>query len=194
MTGFKSEWATVKDEHLFVGGFGKEWTSPSGELINDNPLWVKRVSADGRVSHWSWKKNFLALRKKVGIDFPGYMIHETCGWSDNHRKWFFLPRRLSQDKYDEKLDEHMGSNHMLIAEEDFSNVEDVLVGDVSPTHGFSSFKFLPDSGDNIIVALKSEEDDGNVSSYILAFDLTGKILLPETLIVKDYKFEGIEFI
>ncbi|XP_055329360.1 soluble calcium-activated nucleotidase 1-like [Paramacrobiotus metropolitanus] len=192
--GFKSEWATVKDQHLFVGGFGKEWTSPTGELINDNPLWIKRISTDGRVQHFSWKKNFLAIREKLNIQFPGYVIHETGGWSEKHRKWVFLPRRVSKDKYDEKLDEHMGANHMLVAEENFSAIDDILVGEVSPTHGFSSFKFLPDSGDNIIVALKSEEDDGNISSYIMAFDLTGKILLPETLIVKNIKFEGVEFI
>ncbi|OWA54858.1 Soluble calcium-activated nucleotidase 1 [Hypsibius exemplaris] len=192
--GFKSEWATVKDEHLFVGGFGKEWTSPAGVLINDNPMWVKRISTDGRVQHWSWKKNFLAIREKLDIKEPGYVIHETGGWSELHRKWFFLPRRVSKERYDDKLDEHMGANHMLIANEDFSALEDVLVGDVTPTHGFSSFKFLPDSGDDIIVALKSEEDDGNVSTYILAFDIKGKILLPETLILKDYKFEGVEFI
>lgn len=193
-SGFKSEWATVKDEHLFVGGFGKEWTSPTGELLNDNPLWIKRISRDGRVQHHSWKKHFLAIRDKLKIKFPGYVIHETAGWSEKLRKWVFLPRRVSNTKYDDKLDEHMGANHMLVAEEDFSTIEDVLVGEVSPTHGFSSFKFLPDSGDNIIVALKSEEDDGMISSYIMAFDVAGKIILPETIVVKDYKFEGIEFI
>lgn len=157
-------------------------------------MWVKRISTDGRVQHLSWRKNFIALREKLDIKSPGYMIHETGGWSEQHHKWFFLPRRMSREKYDDKLDEHMGTNHLLIATEDFSVLEDVLVGEVTPTHGFSSFKFLPDSGDDIIVALKSEEDDGNVSTYILAFDIRGKILLPETLIVKDYKFEGVEFI
>lgn len=184
----------MKGQHLFVGGFGKEWTSPTGELINDNPLWVKRITPDGRVQHFSWKKNFLAIREKLNIKFPGYVIHETGGWSEKKKKWFFLPRRISNEKYDDKLDEHMGANHMLVADEDFSHIEDVLVGDVNPTHGFSSFKFLPDSGDNIIVALKSEEDDGNISSYIMAFDTNGKLLLPETMIMKDYKFEGVEFI
>ena len=28
--GFKGEWMAVKDGHLYVGGLGKEWTSPSG--------------------------------------------------------------------------------------------------------------------------------------------------------------------
>ena len=25
--GMKCEWMTVKDEHLYVGGLGKEWTT-----------------------------------------------------------------------------------------------------------------------------------------------------------------------
>ena len=24
--GFKAEWCTVKDDHLYIGGMGKEWT------------------------------------------------------------------------------------------------------------------------------------------------------------------------
>lgn len=30
-SGFKCEWATVKDEHLYVGGLGKDWTTPEGD-------------------------------------------------------------------------------------------------------------------------------------------------------------------
>ena len=28
--GFKAEWMTVKDERLYIGGLGKEWTSQEG--------------------------------------------------------------------------------------------------------------------------------------------------------------------
>ena len=69
------------------------------------------------------------------------------------------------------------------------------IGEVSPTHGFSSFKFVPNTHDKLIVALKSEENQGKTSSYIMAFDIDGTILLPETKIDGgDYKYEGIEFI
>jgi len=40
-----------------------------------------------------------------------------------HKKWFFLPRRESKERYDETLDESRGTNLMLVADEDFSNVE-----------------------------------------------------------------------
>ena len=65
---------------------------------------------------------------------------------------------------------------------------------IDSTHGFSSFKFIPNTRDNLIVALKSQESNGNTGSYIMAFDVDGKILLPETKIEGSYKFEGIEFI
>lgn len=67
------------------------------------------------------------------------------------------------------------------------------IGETIPTHGFASFKFLPATDDSVIVALKSEEDKGRSATYIIAFHIDGKILLPETK-VAELKYEGIEFI
>ena len=61
------------------------------------------------------------------------------------------------------------------------------------SHALSSFKFIPGTNDEIIVALKSEEDQEKIASYILAFSIDGEILLEETRI-GDYKYEGIEFV
>ena len=46
----------------------------------------------------------------------------------------------------------------------------------------------------LVLALKSEENQGTTASYIMAFDIGGKILLPETRIDGNFKFEGVEFI
>lgn len=67
------------------------------------------------------------------------------------------------------------------------------VGDIIPTHGFSSFKFIPNTRDELIVALKSEEIDGKTSTYLMVFTIEGKILLPEVK-VGEHKYEGIEFL
>lgn len=67
------------------------------------------------------------------------------------------------------------------------------VGDKIPTHGFSSIKFIPNTKEKLIVALKSEEVEGKIGTFIMAFTIDGKVLLPETK-VGDYKFEGIEFV
>jgi soluble calcium-activated nucleotidase 1 len=76
----------------------------------------------------------------------------------------------------------------------FLNNQAKRIGDISPTHGFSSFKFVPNTHDRLILALKSEENQGKTASYIMAFDIDGTILLPETKIDGDFKFEGVEFI
>ena len=57
---------------------------------------------------------------------------------------------MSPDKYDDKKDEQMGSNILLVADELFKDIEIRYIGPKIPTHGFSSFKFLPYSNDNII--------------------------------------------
>lgn len=191
--GFKCEWATVKDRRLYVGGLGKEWTTTEGEVVNFNPQWVKAITPNGAVDHIDWHNNYNALRKVVHMELPGYIIHESAVWSDVHQKWFFLPRRASTDRYEETADERRATNLLFIADESFSDISVKTVGVLSPTHGFSSFKFVPNTEDNIIVALKSEEDGGKIASYILAFDINGNMLMEETKI-GDVKYEGLEFV
>lgn len=43
---------TVKDEELYVGGYGKEYTDKHGNWLNDNPLWIK-VNDDSKILHIS---------------------------------------------------------------------------------------------------------------------------------------------
>ena len=69
--GFKSEWATVKDQNLYVGGLGKAWTTPTGELVNYHPQYIKKVTPTGEVSHIDWHTRYEALAKAVDISFPG---------------------------------------------------------------------------------------------------------------------------
>ena len=71
LSGFKSEWATVKDHQLYVGGLGKAWTTPTGELVNLHPQYIKRVSQTGEVTHIDWHLRYESLARAVGISFPG---------------------------------------------------------------------------------------------------------------------------
>ncbi|GAB6020403.1 hypothetical protein CHUAL_003104 [Chamberlinius hualienensis] len=191
--GFKSEWATVKDGFLYVGGLGKEWTTAKGELVHYNPMWVKRISPSGEVEHLDWRTNYEMIKAKCEIKSPGYVIYEAVNWSALRQAWYFLPRRASNNRYDEVEDEAMGTNLLVSANEDFQSKTLVKVGEVVPTHGFSSFKFVPGTDDQLILALKSEENKGQVASYIMVFDTDGKIIFPETKI-GNYKFEGLEFV
>ncbi|XP_052124924.1 soluble calcium-activated nucleotidase 1 isoform X2 [Frankliniella occidentalis] len=146
--GFKSEWAAVKDNKLYVGGLGKEWTTSTGELVDFDPMWIKQIHPTGQVSHHDWKTNYEKLRRSVGIEFPGYMIHESAVWSNIHKKWFFLPRKMSKEIYHEDKDPYHGTNLLLTTDENFSNIDVVSVGEAIRTHGFSSFKFIPGTEDD----------------------------------------------
>lgn len=195
--GYKGEWATVKDQILYVGSMGKEWTSTTGEFMNDNPMYVKEVTTTGEVRSHNWSFNYKILREEsLQIIWPGYMIHESGVWSDVHKRWFFLPRRCTKEKYNETRDEYMGCNVLISADEHFGNVQTVHLDatNSAPTHGFSSFKFIPGTEDRFIVALKSEELNGKMSTFISVFGIDGKVILPQERIETDFKYEGIEFI
>jgi len=191
--GFKAEWSTMKEGQLWVGGLGKEWTNTQGDLENYDPMWVKIVGIEGQVQHRDWTHNYKAVRAAVGVTWPGYMIHEAVCWSPIRRRWVFLPRRVSKERYDDVSDERMGTNLLITADEHFSDIQTFRLGPLDPTHGFSSFKFLPGSKDNIIVALKSEEVEGKTATYLTVITMEGRVLLQETKI-GDRKFEGIEFV
>ncbi|XP_007246168.3 soluble calcium-activated nucleotidase 1b isoform X2 [Astyanax mexicanus] len=191
--GFKAEWMAVKDEHLYIGGLGKEWTTTTGEFVNHDPEWIKVIGFRGDVRHENWVPHYGALKNAVGINPPGYMIHESAVWSEHLQRWFFLPRRASSERYDETADERRATNLVLSCPTDFSEISVSRVGPLLPTHGFSSFRFVPNTDDEIVLALKSEEDAGTIATYITAFTMDGRILLPETKI-GDVKYEGVEFI
>ena len=192
--GFKCEWMTVKDEKLYVGGLGKEWTTGDGELVNHNPLWIKVVGHLGDVVHVDWKTSYENLRRPGGYTFPGYMIFESGAWSRANRQWYFLPRRACQERYDEKLDEKRATNLLITADEHVRDVKYMTVGEVRPLRGYSSFKFVPNSGDQLIIALKTEEDNGQTRSFITLLNVNGTVMLKDEMISEKYKFEGIEFV
>ena len=69
------------------------------EFVNDHPQYIKIINALGHIEHLPWASVYNKLRKSAGIEPPGYIIHEAAVWSDVHRKWFFLPRRASHERY-----------------------------------------------------------------------------------------------
>lgn len=74
LSGFKAEWMAVKDERLYVGGLGKEWTTITGEFVNNNPEWVKVIGFHGDVEHENWVPHYNALKRAAGINPPGECV------------------------------------------------------------------------------------------------------------------------
>ena len=164
--------------------------------MNRNNQWVKTIGPKGRVEHADWTARFEKLREVTGTQFPGYLIHEAVAFSEATREWVFLPRRESTLAYNDAEDERRGTNLILTANEDFSKVDARRVGKLTAERGFSSLKFLPGTGDRVVVALKSAEnaEAGTQQSFITAFDRTTlRVLLPETPVPGGFKFEGLEF-
>ena len=193
--GQKSEWATVKDGKMFVGSFGKEYVRKDGKIEHTNYMWISTIDEEGAVSHVDWTDNYNKLRNAVHCKYPGYLIHEAINWSPIRKQWVILPRRVSEEPYDENEDEKKGSNIVMLASENFNKIEVKHITTTTPSRGFSEFKFLPGSNDNVIVAIKSEENEKQnlQNSFITVFTLDGKILLEETEIPGKHKFEGLEF-
>ena len=61
----------VKNNVLWAGGLGKEWTTITGIVQNFDPQWVKSVSHMGDVVHVNWVEKYNALRAQGGYDAPG---------------------------------------------------------------------------------------------------------------------------
>ena len=162
-------------------------------MQNLNPQWVKSIGYHGDVVHHDWHERYEGMRAVGDYLLPGYIMHESGVWSDIHKEWFFLPRRASHEKYDDVSDERRATNLLFRASEDFKAIHMSHMGPLHQTHGFSSFKFIPETNDNIIIALKSEEDQGKIVSYITALTLDGEVIMEETKI-GDKKFEGIKFV
>ena len=83
---------------------------------------------------------------------------------------------------------------MYATDDDFTNINIQHVGKLLLTHGFSSFKFVPGSQDQLVIAVKSEEDNGKIASYIMAFRLDTLEIVLDEVHIGDHKYEGIEFI
>ncbi|KAG8293097.1 Soluble calcium-activated nucleotidase 1 [Homalodisca vitripennis] len=194
--GQKSEWATKREGLLYVGSSGNELIK-DGVAFNKDMLWVKVITPEGLVTTENWEDRYDALRKQVDILFPAALVHESCVWSDVHKRWFFMPLRKLDGPFDPNTYPHLSTNILLSADENFQDVKNLTVGDVHGDHGFCSFKFIPGTDDNVVVALKSEDQmvDGKpqYSTHIMVFLIDGTVIQDE-LRISDLKFEGIEFI
>ena len=203
--GMKWEWSTVKNGELYMGSMGKEYTHKDGSIANTNNLWVSILNSRGELRRVDWSREFTYVRNALGAQSPGYLIHEAINWSPHMRKWVFMPRRISTEKYDDVLDEKRGSNKVVLVDEGFTSHEIVTVDMKSKDglHGFSSFSFVPGTNDRHVLALRSVEEDCagddleqcKQRSYFVIFDvLTGDVLLDEILIEEPFKYEGVEFV
>lgn len=181
--GFKSEWATLWGDRLIVGSHGK--TAPEE--------WVKILDRNYGLASVDWHERYQLMREALGVGERGYVIHEAAEWHPYRREWLFFPRKVSSEPFDLAIDERERGNHRLvIANEDFSLVRALPIGECVPERGISSFKLVPGHPDECI-GLKSVEIGDRTESYLFCFNLEGEVLQEDTFI-GDYKCEGVEIL
>lgn len=190
---FKSEWMTVKDNLLYIGSHGKEWIK-DGIIHNYGSEWIKTIDTSGRIQSHNWNNIYQRLRSISNSTYPGYITHEAVLWHVPLKRWFFLPRKLSNNiPFDDQVDEHMGTNIMFICDESFSNIIIKNVGPLESDWGFTSIARLP--GSNNMIATKTKEVDVYVATKVTVFDPDGNILIdPPFVDAGNIKYEGIEFL
>ena len=191
----KIEWATVKDDLVWIGSNGKEWTDANtGELVHTNTMWIKTIDANGRISNINWSMIYLALRTATNSTYPGYLWHEAVHWDPRTKHWIILPRKQSYTHYTPEDDEIRGTNLLIIANEDFTDIKVKNIGPKEPEYGFSALRKVPGTND-LYLALKVKEVNFTTRSKICLFDLNGEMYFdPPFLNVGDEKYEGLEFL
>lgn len=181
--GFKSEWATLKDDRLIVGSHGKK---PAEE-------WIKSIDRDYRLESRDWREPYRRMRAALDIPADGYIVHEAAEWHPHRNRWYFFPRKISRQPFDEALDEReRGGNTLIVADEHFDDIRTVTVGERVPERGVSSFKVIPGHPDEC-VGLKSVEWGDTTETYLFCFDLDGNVLVEDTFLGA-YKCEGVEIL
>ena len=181
--GFKSEWATLKGDHMIVGSHGK----------NNQEEWIKILDRKYGLESTDWHQNYQAMRDALGVGDQGYVTHEAAEWHPYRNRWLFFPRKISTTPFDEAVDEReRGGNTLIIANNDFTDIRTLEIGPRTPERGVSSFKLIPGRSDECI-GLKSVEIGERTETYLFCFDLEGNLLQDDTLI-GCYKCEGIEIL
>ena len=79
-----------------------------------------------------------------------------------------------------------------MANEDFTAIRTLEIGERVPERGISSFKIIP-GHPNECIGLKSVEIGSRTETWLFCFDLDGHVLQEDTLIGR-YKCEGIEIL
>ena len=213
--GLKCEWTTLKDGKLIVGSTGKPRTDDDSVVVHHGEMWLKTIDPETyTVTNVEGVAAFNGLclaaqvpgAPAVGGQSIGFMVHESGRWSDVHGRWFFAPRKVSREPYDEASEGYKCVNLMIAAplgelplggpapEAEGPYGASCLIQPYLgflPMRGCSDFMFVPGTHDCHLLVLRTEESvDGVISSFAAVMDLEGAVLMAEQKLTDDRKFEG----
>nr|BAM69097.1 putative apyrase [Lutzomyia ayacuchensis] len=191
--GFKAEWATVKNDKIYVGSTGITFKDEKGNA-NTQSLWVKEITKDGSVTSHDWSQKYKKIREAMKLPEQGFVWHEAVIWSQIRKEWIFLPRKCSHLAFTPSSEEASGCNLIITADEKFQNIKVIPVRDhpAEIASGFSAFKFIPGTNNEKLLALRTIEQGEKIATYAVVIDMEGNVLMPERKLY-DEKYEGVAF-
>jgi soluble calcium-activated nucleotidase 1 len=192
---FKGEWATVKDDQVWLGSIGFEWYGSKGEILHRNAEWVKIVDGGGTVRNLNWHPVYQAVRSITNTTLPGYLWHEAVEWEPVQKIWVMLPRFASNtSRYMPGKEHEDTSNLLIVANEGFTNIRVTRLAHHDQRYGFTSVKRLPGS-QHLFMVLRVHEDGNNHHTQAAVLDLDGNFYTdPPYIEVGSRKFEGLAFL
>uniref|UniRef100_A0A914MS07 Uncharacterized protein n=1 Tax=Meloidogyne incognita TaxID=6306 RepID=A0A914MS07_MELIC len=162
-------------------------------------MWIKIININGEITSFNWIKNYDKLRNakqsnglifiRNGSFFQGFILRLF----DSN---LFGLRFASNVSPKDVKGENYGTNLLLIADENFTKIETKRIGSIGDgSSGYTAFQFLPESNDEIIVAIKAKEYKGEpIATNISVFRHSdGKFLIEDENVDYKYKFEGLSF-
>lgn len=192
---FKGEWATIKDDAVWLGSIGFEWYGPTGDILHRNAEWVKTIDSSGMVRNLNWHPVYQAVRTATNTTLPGYLWHEAVEWEPVQKLWVMLPRFASNtSKYTPGKEHEDTSDLLIVADEGFANIRVTRLAHHDRRYGFTSVRRLPGS-QKLFMALRVMEENEVHHTQAAVLDLEGNFYTePPYLEVGSRKFEGLAFL
>jgi hypothetical protein len=230
---FDSAWTATKNGILYIGSTGQASRLSLNSVsasVSQKAGWVTVVDPSGRVNHVNWEKEYIALCRAVPL--AASLRHETALWSELKQVWIFLPTKELEDfktppvrpeSANSTIAAASSSLCLLVATSDFRSIdfrpfEPLTLPNYTPlspqthttTFQINSAKFLPNSGDEVLVGLLqvtetplplfSPEASKTFSRcFIIVFTLAAAITrpiieVPTTAHSSPVTYTGIEFL
>jgi len=191
---FKGEWATIKDDAIWLGSIGFEWYGSDGNILHRNAEWVKTIDTAGFVRNLNWHPVYQTIRTATNTTLPGYLWHEAVEWEPVQKLWIMLPRFASTtSRYQPGFEQGQTTDLLVVADESFMDVRVRHLEHHDPRYGFTSIRRLPGSR-LLFMVLRVHEAGSEHHTQAAVIDLDGEFYTdPPYLEVGDRKFEGLAF-
>ncbi|OAF65825.1 hypothetical protein A3Q56_06465 [Intoshia linei] len=220
---FKAEWATVKDNVLYVGSVGREYTNDDGSIRNRNNRLMQILEKSLldllenhlRSTGWAfllygidilkWIKQIDGLNI-INVDWKvNYDIIRNK--TNNNFPGYIVHEAVEWDHINNQwcFLPRQASKHKFHPQNDYEsgtnlficgsydNYKIVEISNLEKETGFSAFSFVPYTENKLIIAIRTFETKFEAKSTLWLFSIYGDVYM-KNVEIGPHKYEGIEFI